>query len=48
MKELNDLERLELAYKYSISETHKKILKDKIDKIKNEISKEDNGQQSFL
>lgn len=48
MDELTDLERLELAYKYSTSEKHKMILKDKIDRIKNKKSKEDNGQQSFL
>lgn len=45
MEELTELERLELAYKYSTSKRHKKILKDKINKIKN---KKNDEQQSFL
>lgn len=44
MEELTELERLELAYKYSTSKRHK-IVKDKIKKIKNKKSDE---QQSFL
>lgn len=46
MEELTELERLELSLKYSTSEKHKKILKSKIDKIKNKESS--NMQQSFL
>ncbi|WP_190285317.1 hypothetical protein [Clostridium sp. JN-1] len=46
MEELTELERLKLSLKYSISEKHKKILKSKIDKIKNRGNS--SVQQSFL
>lgn len=45
MEELTELERLKLSLKYSTSEKHRRLLKEKIYKIKN---KESDMQQSFL
>lgn len=38
IKELTELERLELAFKYSISSIHKKSLLERINKLKNPVT----------
>jgi hypothetical protein len=51
MDELTEIERLKLSLKYSTSEKHKELLKEKIDKIENKVDikvKKDSMQQSFL
>ncbi|QCH28487.1 hypothetical protein [Clostridium tyrobutyricum] len=51
MEELTEIERLKLSLEYSISEKHKELLKEKINKIENKVDikvKEENMQQSFL
>ena len=51
VEELTEIERLKLSLEYSISEKHKELLKEKINKIENKVDikvKEENMQQSFL